>query len=484
MVQRAIRGVFWSAIERFSTQGIQFILGILVSRLIDPSEYGLIAMLGIYLAVAQVFIDSGFSNALIQKIDRTETDFATVFYFSTLTSALMYLALVLFSPYIASFYHQPLLEPLLKYIGIGLILSGLSVVQRTVVTINLDFKLLAQISFLSVLISGCIGIVLAFLGYGVWALATQMLLNNVVSTLLIVLKIHWIPSKRFSIQSFKTLFSFGVKLLIGGLLHVVYVNLYTLIIGRRFSAIDVGVFNRAQTFATFPSLNLTYILSRPFYPLLCEMQNNKTQIELLFLRYIRMSAYLIFPLMISLSVLSEPLIKILLTDKWLLAAPLLSILCLSYMCYPIMNINWQILNARGRSDLSLKSELIKKIIAFILLFLTMPFGVKMMCWGLVLYSVIDIIIVVFYVNKIISVGFKTQTLNIIPILLISLLMGGVVYFVALLFMSPYLKLFIGFLLGLIVYIMASFLFKFSELFYVVNILKKRKLLNKLYNKSL
>ena len=347
---QAVKGVMWSAVERFSVQGIQFVLTIIIARLVLPSDYGLIAMLSIFLAIAQVFVDSGFSNALIQKKDRTETDFSTVFYFNIIISVVFYLFLYFSAPYIASFYKEPDLSSVTRWIGLNIIIAGFSIVQRAKLTINVDFKRQAKASLSAVLISGIMGILLAYKGWGVWALVTQTLSNSLLNTLLLWIFAKWIPKWVFSRESFNTLFSFGSKLLLSGLLHTVYINLYSLVIGRRYTSIDVGFYNRAYQFASFPSINIVGIINRVIFPIQCEIQDDNERLKKSFLKYLRISCFIIFPLMIIVAVLSKPLILLLLTEKWLPAAELLPILCFAYMWYPVMVVNNQILNVKGRSD--------------------------------------------------------------------------------------------------------------------------------------
>jgi O-antigen/teichoic acid export membrane protein len=318
--RQAVKGVAWSAVERFSVQGVQFVLSIILARLVAPAEYGLIAMLGIFLAIAQSFIDSGFSNALIQKKDRTETDYSTVFYFNIVVAGIVYGILFICSPYIAGFYKEPQLETITKWVGLTIVLSAFSMVQRAKLSIKLDFKTQTKASLLSVIVSGCIGITLAYQGFGVWALVIQALSSNLLNTLLLWIFAEWRPSLIFSWVSFKTLFSFGSKLLLGGLMHTIYMNLYTLVIGRQFNAVNVGYFNRSQSLAVFPSTNITDIINRVMYPSLCSIQDEEERLKNVFLRYLRIVSFIVFPLMVGLSVLSKPLIQVELTDKWLPAA--------------------------------------------------------------------------------------------------------------------------------------------------------------------
>ena len=326
---RAIKGVMWSAVERFSVQGIQFVLSIVIARLVLPSEYGLIAMLGIFLAIAQTFVDSGFSNALIQKKDRTEVDYSTVFYFNILIALVVYGVLFISAPYIASFYREPELTVVTRWVGLNLLLNGLSIVQRAKLTVCVDFKTQAKASLIAVLMSGLVAVCLAYRDYGVWALVLQSLLSSFLNTLLLWIFSRWLPLWCFSWKSFRSLFSFGSKLLLSGLLHTIYINLYSLVIGRRYSAMDVGFYNRANQFSGFPSTNLVGIITRVIYSVQCELQDDTERLNRSFMCYLRVSCYIIFPLMTLLAVLSDPLIRFLLTDKWLPSAELLSILCLS-----------------------------------------------------------------------------------------------------------------------------------------------------------
>lgn len=469
---QVVKGVMWSAIERFSVQGIQFVLTIIIARLVLPSDYGLIAMLNVFLAIAQVFVDSGFSNALIQKKDRTETDFSTVFYFNIFISIVFYLLLYFGAPYIASFYKEPDLSPITRWIGLNIVIAGFSIVQRAKLTINVDFKRQAKASLIAVLISGIMGILLAYKGWGVWALVIQSLSNSLLNTLLLWIFAKWIPKWEFSRESFNTLFSFGSKLLLSGLLHTIYINLYSLVIGRRYTSMDVGFYNRAYQFASFPSINVVGIFSRVIFPIQCKMQDDE-YLKVSFLKYLRMSCFIIFPLMTIVTVLSKPLVLLLLTEKWLPAAELLSILCIAYMWYPIMVVNNQILNVKGRSDYFLYAEILKKVIAIAILFITLPFGVRILCWGIVVYNFFDIAIILYYSKKVIFIRYWDQIYNIIPLFFASLLTGSMVYLSMQFFKENLLgQLIVGSIIGLVVYILACLILKIREIDQIVLIIKK------------
>lgn len=474
---QAVKGVVWSAVERFSVQGIQFVLSIIIARLVAPSEYGLIAMLGIFLAIAQTFIDSGFSNALIQKKDRTEVDFSTVFYFNIVVSLVVYLILFLSAPYIALFYKEPLLDIITKWVGLNIIISALSIVQRAKLTIQLNFKTQAKASLIAVVISGICGITMAYYGYGVWALVCQSLLNNLLNTLLLWVFARWMPAFIFSWQSFRGLFSFGSKLLLSGLLNTIYLNLYTLVIGRKYSATDVGYYNRSYSIAQYPSVNIVGVITRAIYPIQCEMQHDEERLESSFIQYLQMSCYIIFPLMVGLAVLSKPMVLVLLTDKWASMSELLSILCIAYMWYPVMVINNQMLNVRGRSDYFLKAEIIKKIVAIVILLLTIPLGLKILCFGILFYNILDMGIIIVFTKKVMNTGFRQQFQAILPIFLVSIGVGVVTHLFLLIISNVYIQLFGGLFIGAVCLAFFSFVFRIKEFSYLLSYLKIKK-----YNK--
>lgn len=474
MKRQAAKSVAWSAIERFSVQGVQFVLTIVISRLIAPSEYGLIAMLSVFMSLAQWFIDSGFSNALIQKKNRTEVDFCTVFYFNIVVAAVIYLLLFGSAPYIAAFYREPLLEVITRWMGLNIIISAFSIVQRAKLTIQLNFKMQAQVSFLSVVLSGVCGLAMAYKGFGVWALVAQGLLGSVLNTLFIWIFSRWMPSWCFSWHSFRLLFSFGSKLMLSGLLHTIYLNLYTLVIGRSYSAADVGFYNRSLSIAQFPSYNISSIITRAVYPLQCEMQHDGERLSYSFLQYLRLACYIIFPLSVGIGVLSRPLVLVLLTEKWISIAPLIFILSVAYMWYPVMVVNNQMLNVRGRSDYFLRTEVIKKIAAIAILIGSMPFGVEVLCWGLVFYNLLDMVISIYYTKKVITTGFRQQIRALAPTFFLTATMGAGVSLFLLMVTNIYIQLVGGMLVGVAIYVMLSYLFKVKEIGYLLSYIQKRK----------
>ncbi len=460
--EQAFISVFWSAVERFSVQGGQIVIEVILARLLLPSDYGLIAILGVFLAIAQTFIDAGFSNALIQKKKRTNVDYSTILYFNLFIGIIAYVILFFSAPYIAVFYHEPQLTIVAKVIGLNLIISALSIVQRTKLMIALDFKKQAFISFTSILISGVFSIYLAYSGFGVWALVMQVLINNTCISLFLWISAKWKPIFVFSKSSFKSMFSYGMRLLLASLLQTVYLNLYTLVIGKRFSPQILGYYNRSYVLSQVPSYKLTEIMTNAMFPIQCKIQNDDEKLSSSFIRYLRMACFIIFPLTLLLCVLAEPVVELVLTVKWLPMVPLLQLLCLAYMWTPVMALNHNLLKVKGRMDYFLHAEIIKKIVAVVILLITLPFGIKMLCAGLIVYSFADIFIITRYSGKVINITLWRQIKEILSIFLLAVSMGGIVYIVQLLFHLVILKILVGSIVGLFYYLWFAYMLKMDE----------------------
>ena len=471
--QKTVKSVMWSAVERFGSQGIQFVMSIIIARLLLPEEYGLIAMLAFFMAIAQTFVDSGFGSALIQKNDRNEIDYSTAFYFNFVVAVLVYLMLFLAAPFIADFYKEEKLIDITRVVGISLILNSFGLVQRAKLSIALDFKKLALASTLAVFISGLLGIWMAYTGYGVWALVAQTVLNNLICNILLWTLSRWSPLWVFSKESFIALFSFGSKLLLSSLLHTVYTNLYTLVIGKFYSKQSLGSYYQASNLATFTSNNISAVIVRAIYPIQCSMQDDDEKLKYYFSKYLKLSCYVIFPISVGLCALAEPLVKVVLNVQWIPAIPYIQILCIAYMWNPVMMMNSSILNVKGRSDYFLRAEVIKKIMAIIILVTTIPFGIKIMCWGLLLYSFTDMIIITIYTKKLMGLRLLNQFKDILPIILLTATMGLLAYGSTFLFINQVLKLLIGTFVGLVYFLTVSKIAKFEEFTFLLNLVKKQ-----------
>jgi teichuronic acid exporter len=461
--QKTIAGLKWSAAERFFSQGIRFVISIFIARMLSPADYGIIGMIMIFIEISGVFVSGGFGAALIRKQDRSDTDLSTVFYYNIAISIFFYLLLFITAPYIASFYGNSILIPVIRVVGLNVIIGAFGAIQSTILNIRIDFKTQTKISLITLVISGTIGITMALKGYGVWTLVVQQLVQTLISTILLWVFIKWQPKLIFSGNSFRELFGFGSKLMLSGLIDATYNNIYQVIIGKMFTSADLGFFTRAKLLAQQPSSNITGVIQRVTFPVLSEMQNNLPQLESNYRKLLKMSAFVIFPLMLLLGALSEPLIKILLTDKWLPAVPLLQVLCIAYMFYPVHAINLNLLQVKGRSDLFLKLEIIKKIITTIILFVTAPLGVLAMCVGIVVSSLISLVINTHYTGKLINIGFFDQLRDIMPILILSIVSGVVAYAPSFVIEDSYFRLATGGILGGFCFFTGSYLFCKNEL---------------------
>jgi len=467
------KGIFWSAVDRFSAQGLQFLMTIIITRFVTPEEYGLVAMLAIFIALSNSIIESGFSSALIQKQNRTDLDFSAVFYYNVLIAIGLYLLLYFSSPLIAGFYQEPRLELLTKVICLSLIISSFNVVPNAKLTIAMDFKSITKASLLSGLLSGCVGVYMAISGYGVWAIVFQSLLQYLINSIILWYFIKWHPLLRFSIASFKSLYSFGSKMMFSGLLHTIYLNLYTLVIGKFINAHTVGLFNRSNSLAQYPSTNIVGIVNRVYYPALCNLQNDTKSFADLFHSYLRMACFVIFPLSALLAALADPLIRILLTDKWAGTIIPLQIISIAYMFYPVMLINNQPLQALNHTTMFLISEIIKKIVAVILLLLSLNYGLHFLCLSILIYNMLDILIILMFTRRIMATGYRKQLKELMPIFLCSIISGSVVFlFVSYVDIHIFFLLIVGTIIGIISYAILSHLFRIQEIRIINNIIKK------------
>ena len=472
--EKTVKGVVWSSVDRFFSQGIQFIFSILIARLLLPSDYGTVAMLNIFLAISQTFIDSGFGTALIRKIDRTEEDFSTVFYFNIAAALAFYGILWFTAPYIADFYDIPLLKDITRVVALTLVFGSFSGIQSARLSIAIDFRSRAIISITVTLVTGALGLWMAYSGYGVWALVMQSVVSSLLRTILLWAFVRWMPKLVFSWKSFKELFSFGSNLLASGLLDTAYNNIYTLVIGKVFSSSALGVYSRADSLAQYPSSNITSVLQGVTFPVLSSIQNEPERLTSAYKKFIRLSAFVVFPLMIGLSAVADPLIRLVLTDKWEGAIYLLQIICFSMMWYPVHAINLNLLQVEGRSDYFLKLEIIKKIQGVIVLCITIPLGLVTMCYGRVVSSVLCLVYNTYYTKKLIDYGFASQMKDLLPILAHSLVMGVIVWMIVLFLPSLWLQLVVGVIAGAAYYLVGAYIMRFDELNELLSLLHIRK----------
>lgn len=461
--KETVKGVAWSGIDKIANGGILFIANIILARLLSPKDFGLLAIIAIFVQISQTFIDSGFTNALIQKKDRSQTDYSTVFFFNLAISIGFYIILFFCAPLIAYFFENEKLTYLTRVVGLNLIIGALVSVHKTRLTIELRFKLQAVISLVSSIISVVIAIWMAYHGYGVWSLVALSIVSITLQVLLIYVLIKWKPSILFSKTSFKTLFSYSSKLLGASLIHLIYRNLYPIVIGKRFSPLQLGYFNRADLFAMYPSSTITSIVTRVAFPIFSRIQDDNNKLKNAYSKYITFSSLLIFPMMTGLIVLAKPITIVLLTDKWLPMVPMLQILCIDWMTDHLCQINLNVLFVKGRSDLAFKLEILKKSIAILILFISLHWGIIGVCWGRVVYGIIAVYMNSFYTKKLIGISLFQQIIDIIIPLFQAILMGLLVWLSLSLNLGNIIQIIVSVSCGIISYLFIIFFTKPSYL---------------------
>lgn len=427
--QKTITGTIWSFIDSFANQGIQFIAGIVLARILSPREFGLIGMLTIFIALSQSFIDSGFTNALIRKKNCTQTDYSTVFYFNFVVGIIFYFILFFSAGSISVFFNEPQLELLLQVLGIGLILNALGIIQRTILTKNINFKLQTRVSVVASTLSGTIAISMAYNGFGVWSLVALTLSRFGFTSIFLWMWAKWKPSLIFSIESFKELFSFGSKLLISGLIDTAYRNVYYLIIGKYFSAVELGYYTRADQFQALPSKQLTGIFGRVSYPILSSIQDDVEKLRTAYKQIIKSTMLITFVLMLGMAAIAKPMIITLIGEQWLPSVIYLQLLCFVGMFYPLHALNLNMLKVQGRSDLFLRLELIKKALAVPAIIIGIIYGIKILILGMMINTIIAYFINSFWSGKFIGYSSFEQIKDIIPSFLLASTMALIVYII-------------------------------------------------------
>lgn len=458
-----VKGMIWGAVGKVAGQGGQFVISIVLARILMPEDFGLIGMLTIFIAISGSFIDSGMSSGLIQKKNRTDVDFSTVFIFNFIVSISFYLILFFSASLIAKFYSMPQLIPLTRVLALNIVINALAIVQRTRLIIDINFKTISKIDVVSLIIGGIIAIILAIKGMGVWALVMQNIIGSVISTILLWVTKKWKLSFIFSRQSFKNLFGFGSKLLITSIIRQIMQNIYNLIIGRVYLASELGYYTKAKGFAQLTSGTVSSILNQVTYPILASLQDDKQRLVSVYKRLIKMISFLIFPAMTLVALLADPFIRIFLTDKWEPAIILLQLICFAWIFNPISAINLNILNSIGRSDLFLKVDITKIPIVIITLFITVPLGVKAIVIGNVVTHVIAFFINAYMPGKLFGYGAINQLRDMAPIFLATGIMAFTVFLATSFIDNLYLKLIVGLLAGLGTYIFISYMLKIEEL---------------------
>lgn len=469
---KVVHGVLWSAIDRFSSQGIAFVISIILARLLTPHDYGLIAMIGIFISISETFVDSGLSSALVRNKNRSEIDCSTAFYVNIVIGAVCYGILFVCAPLVSKFYNEPELSNITRAMGIVFFLFSFSNVQQAILTIKIDFKTKTKISLISVITSGVIGIVLAYMKLGVWALVVQQISCAFIRVVLQWILIKWRPLFAFSVSSFRSLFSFGSKMLATGLLNSISNNLYTLIIGKAYAADSLGYYSRAGQFVQFPSTSITNIIKSVSFPTMSVIQDNDERFKMNFLRIQKTVTFVVFPLIIGLASVSKPLILLLLSEKWIYSSILMQIICMGLIWYPVYTQNLNIMEVKGCSRYVLQSETITKVTNISLLLLSLPIGLEAICYSQVISNIISVVVSNYFITKTINVKYHILFVTIWKNVVFSCIMGIFSYSSQMLVDGSGMKLFVAITIGIFIYLFLQYSFNRKTIVEFFKIFKK------------
>lgn len=451
-------GVLWNFLEKVLMEGAQFVIGIILARILLPSDFGLIGMLAIFIAISNVFIEGGLAKALIQKKDCSDLDYSTAFVSNIVISALIYVVLFLCAPWIADFYREPILTDLTRVLALNFVLGSFNIVQRARLMAQVDFKSLAKIRVISVVVSGIVGVAMAYSGFGVWSLVGQTICSTVVQMGLFPIYSRWKASFRFSMESFQSLFGFGSKLMVSGVYAVIMNNISTIFIGRSYRSSQLGFYTRASQFSQLISFTVNDVLGTVTFPVLSHLQDDKEHMVSVYRKTLFLTALVIFPIMILCTLLAKPIILILLTEKWLPCVVLMQWLFLARMFTPLSSVNMNVLNAVGRSDLFMKLDFAKAPLIIITLVITIPISVEAICIGTFVTSFICFFINAYLPGRMCGYGAWQQIKDWRYILLSLLIMTILVFTFIYLVENMWLQLFVGGSIGIIAYVVCCYFF--------------------------
>lgn len=471
MKDNVFTNLVWRFAERCGAQFVAFIVSIVLARMLSPEMYGVIALITVFTTILQVFVDSGLGNALIQKKDADDLDFSTVFYVNIAFCGVLYILLFLCAPLIARFYNDTSLTSLIRVLGITIIVSGVKNIQQAYVSKKMIFKKFFFSTLGGTITAAFVGIVMAVSGYGVWALVAQQVINVTIDTIILWITVRWRPRRKFSIKRLKALFSYGWKLLFSSLLDIGYNNVRQLIIGKMYSSTDLAYYNKGEQFPQLIVANINSSINSVLFPAMASVQDNCQNVKQMTRKSIKVSVYVMAPLMMGIAFTADSVVKLVLTDKWLECVPYLRIFCISYMFWPIHTANLNAIKAMGRSDLFLKLEIMKKCVGIVLLLITMWFGTMAMAYSLLVSSVCSQVINSWPNRKLLGYGYIEQFKDILPSIFLSVGMGITVWCVSLIGLSTLLTLIIQVILGIIIYLIGSMTLRIDSFEYIKETLK-------------
>lgn len=460
--KKAFSGMIWSSIQQFGNQGIRFVVSIILARLLLPEEFGLIGMIAIFMAIGSELISSGLTSSLIRTDNPDQRDYSSVFFYNLFGSIILYFLLFFTAPYIANFFKQPSLIEITRLYSLTFIISGLSAVQLAKIRKEMNFKLETQSSLASTVVSAMVGILLAYRGFGVMSLVWMSIAGSIISSVMLWFTSDWRPSFIFDKKKFSYHYRFGYRMAIAGVINAVFNNIYTLVIGKFFSPVQLGYYTRADTLKQFPISNISSILSKVTFPIFAEIKNDDQRLRNVYKEMMQLVIFIIAPLLVMMGVIADPLFRFLFTEKWLPAAPYFQILCVNGILYPLHSYNLNILLVKGRSDLVLRLEIAKKIILCLIIVVAIPFGIYGLLWGQVIYSVLCYFINSFYSGKMIGYTATKQLYDISGILTVSLLMGLGLYFLDTFALqthfSDFIRIFISLAIGALLFYVLCYFF--------------------------
>lgn len=457
------QGLYWKAIEMFSKYGINFVISILMARMLDPHDYGVAALPALFLLLATIFTDSGFTPALIRKTDLNESDITTAFVYSLTIASVCYVILYVSSPYIAQFYKEPQLTSVLRFSALGCIITVLGMPVVVKLQRNLSFKEISMASVVGRLMGACVGLYLAYVGYGVWALVITSLLGVVFTLSINWICMPWKPKGGVSKESFKYLWGYGNKMFLTEILTTLFDNVKPIFIGKYYSVRDLGIYNKAEGYAQLPSSSIFGIVHGLTFPVLSKMQDDDDRLRFNYRRMLRVLAFVLFPMMMGLAALARPFVVLLLSEKWEECVPLLQILCFSTMWLPIHSLNRNLLMVKGRSDYFFKLELIKKVWELFMLLVSLPFGIVYFCAASILVNIVNLFFNTYYTDKLLKLGFIEQMKDYYPFLLLSGGMALFVYGFTLVVPNMLVQLVLGIVLGAVSYVGTAYALKMEVL---------------------
>jgi len=469
-----IKNFCWRIGESSGAQLVSFLVSIVLARLLAPEDYGVIALVTVFTSILQVFVDSGLGTALVQKKNADEVDFSSVFYFNVLVCLTLYAGMFVAAPAIAKFYDNPIYIPLVRVLSLTLVISGLKNIQQAYVSRHMLFKRFFFSTLEGTIASAILGIAMAYAGFGVWALAAQYVSNTAIDTLILWITVPWRPKKRFSWTKLKALLSYGWKLLVSALLDTGYTSLWNLLIGKVYSSADLSFYDQGSKYPKAIIGTISNSIDSVLLPAMSIVQDDRAQIKSMTRRSIVTSVYVMAPLMMGLAGCAEPLVSLILTDKWLPCVPYMRIFCITYMFWPVHSANLNAIKAMGRSDLFLRLEILKKIIGIGLLLCTMRISVMAMACSLLISSVTSQIINSYPNWKLLNYRYLEQLRDILPSILLAVIMAVAVGAVPLLGYGNVLTLCIQIPLGAVIYVAGSAIFRLESFRYLLNMIEDRR----------